>query len=390
MQAEISSLAPVVRQTPETGHFLETYIETGVAKIVLHIADRAAVVRPDFLITSPSDGTLAPFAHVMEEQQFRTYATDRLGVCRVPDVCLIGTDGIVLQAGQVVRDSIRHIMYWHPDSVTESMVATESIVLKRTMQARCAPAKLQCMIGFTGSWRNYAHWLQESVPKLAVFAERFSAGGHVKIVLPQFEPGSFQDQTIQLLGIANESIITIQSDEVLHFQSVLLMSSTDLWSVPPYVHDVARTLVARASRMAPSVSAYGDRLFIHRQTGLRQLANFEALQDLILRRGYKILVPDAMTLVEQIAAMQGATHVVAEHGAGLTNILFCRPGTKVLEIFNQACVQPAFWSVAGVTGLKFGYLIGTHVPTAERPELDWNASYSITPEQLTAALDSMD
>ena len=120
------------------------------------------------------------------------------------------------------------------------------------------------------------------------------------------------------------------------------------------------------------------------------MTNFTDLRQIILRHGYEIVVPDGMSMADQIMAMLSATHVAAEHGAGLANVLFCKPGGRVLELFNPACVQPAFWSVAGAAGAAFGYLVGSHVPTPERPVLDWNSSYSIAPGALDAALSAFD
>lgn len=45
-----------------------------------------------------------------------------------------------------------------------------------------------------------------------------------------------------------------------------------------------------------------------------------------------VVVLENMPLLDQIALFYGASCVVAQHGAGLSNILFCRPGTKVIEI----------------------------------------------------------
>lgn len=48
-------------------------------------------------------------------------------------------------------------------------------------------------------------------------------------------------------------------------------------------------------------------------------------------------------LVEQMRIFATARLVVAQHGAALANLVFCRPGTKVLEIFPRGswnCFQP--------------------------------------------------
>ena len=42
-----------------------------------------------------------------------------------------------------------------------------------------------------------------------------------------------------------------------------------------------------------------------------------------------------MTIKEQVRIFAEATHVLATHGAGLVNTLWCKPGTKVIELQDQ-------------------------------------------------------
>jgi len=51
--------------------------------------------------------------------------------------------------------------------------------------------------------------------------------------------------------------------------------------------------------------------------------------------------------------------ILAAHGAGLTNFLFCRPGTKVLELVNPNYAHQMYYYLATVLGLDYHYLIGS-------------------------------
>jgi capsular polysaccharide biosynthesis protein len=50
--------------------------------------------------------------------------------------------------------------------------------------------------------------------------------------------------------------------------------------------------------------------------------------------------------------------VVGAHGAGLANLLFCTPGTKVLELFAPRCVNLCYWVISNHAGLNYHYLLG--------------------------------
>ncbi len=51
--------------------------------------------------------------------------------------------------------------------------------------------------------------------------------------------------------------------------------------------------------------------------------------------GFTILVPDKTSFSEQRKLFERAERVVSLHGGALTNIVWCHPRTKVLEIFNH-------------------------------------------------------
>ncbi len=66
-----------------------------------------------------------------------------------------------------------------------------------------------------------------------------------------------------------------------------------------------------------------------------------------------------MSVTEQASCLASAEIVVAPHGAGLTNLVFCNPGTKVIEIFSPSYLPNCYWILSNVCGLDHYYLIGT-------------------------------
>ena len=73
--------------------------------------------------------------------------------------------------------------------------------------------------------------------------------------------------------------------------------------------------------------------------------------------GFETIVPGRLSFAEQIAAFRDATHVVAPHGAGLANILFCAPRTHVLEVFHPHYGTWAYAMAAATLGLDYASLV---------------------------------
>jgi capsular polysaccharide biosynthesis protein len=61
-----------------------------------------------------------------------------------------------------------------------------------------------------------------------------------------------------------------------------------------------------------------------------------------------------LSTAETIYKLQLATHIIAPHGAGLSNIYLCNPGTKVLELFpTDAYFQPCYQRLSAVCQLAY-------------------------------------
>ena len=62
---------------------------------------------------------------------------------------------------------------------------------------------------------------------------------------------------------------------------------------------------------------------------------------------------EELSWAEQIAVFRAVRVVVAPHGAGLANLVFCAPGTRVVELINRAYFNPVFWRLAALRRLDY-------------------------------------
>ena len=53
--------------------------------------------------------------------------------------------------------------------------------------------------------------------------------------------------------------------------------------------------------------------------------------------------------------------VIAPHGAGLTNLLFCDRGTKVIELMSPDAVRYYYHQLSNHCNLEYYYLLGESV-----------------------------
>ncbi len=77
--------------------------------------------------------------------------------------------------------------------------------------------------------------------------------------------------------------------------------------------------------------------------------------------GFECIHNEDLSIDEQIYLFQNATDIISCHGSQLTNIIFCKPGTKVCEIrhvTHRIHYRKAFHDLSNGFGLDY-YLLYT-------------------------------
>jgi len=78
----------------------------------------------------------------------------------------------------------------------------------------------------------------------------------------------------------------------------------------------------------------GDKVYVSRQGVTRSFDNEAEIASFLRESGFQVCAPEKLSFEAQIELFRNAAVIVAPHGAGLSNLLWCRPGTRVLEIFS--------------------------------------------------------
>lgn len=112
------------------------------------------------------------------------------------------------------------------------------------------------------------------------------------------------------------------------------------------------------------------RLLISRSdTSYRRIANEAEVAAFLAPFGFATINPGRLGFAEQIATFRDATHVIGPHGAGLANILFCAPGTHVLEAFHPHYGTWAYAMAATTLDLDYAALLARD-GESDAPELN--------------------
>lgn len=208
---------------------------------------------------------------------------------------------------------------------------------------------------------NISHWFLDVLPRLHLLRE---SGLFDKIdwfLVPSLKY-DYQLETLELLDIPKERIIA--GDKYPHVTADCIVASTaprgNHTLVPKWLCDYIRNSFVPKAKAVSTVKLTPDTplVYISRSdSSVRNILNENELVAHLQREGFVNVVSSKLSIAEKIALFSQARVVVSATGAGLINMLFCNPGTRIIEIFNENFVVEPFFDIATKAELDYDYVI---------------------------------
>ncbi|MBI2344841.1 glycosyltransferase family 61 protein [Candidatus Dependentiae bacterium] len=205
---------------------------------------------------------------------------------------------------------------------------------------------------------NYFHFLNELLSRLALL--EISGIHYDWLYIPNNR--EYMKAFLKLWGIDQSKIISPDGDD--------FCIQADMLVIPSFVNNTSighkqvgnfirpELLLYVKNKLLRSIesnnvnSSFSKRVFISRKDTRRRILNEDQVFDFFKAKNFERYELSKMSVIEQIILFSQAEYIVGEHGAGLSNILFCKAGTKVLELF-QLLIDGSMWGIAQVNNLDY-------------------------------------
>ncbi|WP_299759229.1 glycosyltransferase 61 family protein [uncultured Pontibacter sp.] len=219
---------------------------------------------------------------------------------------------------------------------------------------------------------NIGHWFLDVLPRLHLLRE---SGLYDKVdwfYVPSTRY-SFQTETLELLGIPVDKII--EGDKHPHIAADCIIASTaprgNHTLIPKWLCDyVQESFMPYAEEESDLITPESPYLYISRSDSkIRNVLNEKELLEELQPYGFKTVVSSELSIKEKIKLFSKAKVVLGATGAGLISMFFCKPGTKMIEIFNEGFVIEPFYDIATKIDLDYEYIIckgNKHVRNADQ------------------------
>jgi capsular polysaccharide biosynthesis protein len=172
-------------------------------------------------------------------------------------------------------------------------------------------------------------------------------------ILGPISLSAFQRDTLEILGLVDRYRATPEHHLTLddyYYSSFTAMTGCD----NPYaLQFLRRSFLASASPTAPQP----EKIYITRLGSSRSAQDEEQMISILESQGWTIIRTQDYSFREQIALFSNARAVCSIHGAGLTNLVWCQPGCRVLELCPSNFLNGCYEGMSACLGLDYRYLV---------------------------------
>lgn len=236
---------------------------------------------------------------------------------------------------KMLRDMVFHLLwpYFNERKIPRATYTHETVAL----------------IAWAGD-TNYWHWLHDNLARFHLL--QLSGIKINKYLLPPLQ-FPYQWQTLDMLGIPREKILQLKPNMHLRVKKLILPSvpfnvdTSVKWSID-YVRESLLNM-----NTVKNMSEY-EKIYISREdASWRKVMNEESVLQLLEEKGFKKVVLKNFSVQEQINIFHSAKYIIGSNGAGMSNIIFCKPGTKVIQLFTATSDE--FMKISNYLNLDYHF-----------------------------------
>ena len=238
---------------------------------------------------------------------------------------------------------------------------------------------------------NFHHWLLDTVPRFEWLRRAgWSLDKIDHFILPK-RLMRHHLEILQLLGI--DPAKAICSTPELHVRSELLvvpnvsqpLAEPGEYDYPPEGLRFLRELFLTNNPFLEK--KHPVKILISRERAdARRLVHAEQTTRALLAQGFEKVLMEDYSLLEQAAMFHHADCIVMPTGGNLANLVFCRPGTAVVELFGMNYCPTFSHAMMGEIGFRYYGLVGEKVARPFPDARFGNEDIDLDPNRLDAVV----
>ncbi|WRH67477.1 MAG: tetratricopeptide repeat protein [Planktothrix sp. GU0601_MAG3] len=310
-------------------HFINTHTEKNLTKIPVYPPSNIELTPPKFI-----EGSLNPHFQLTSINFPETF------VSSIPQ-------------GKVWADTLTSAVLNSENQLITDL-STGSAALLVNSPHFIEPQNIGGTVAFLSvKWgENYYHWMFDIIARFGLLLRHFLIEEIDYFVVNRYQL-NYEYETLQLLNIPPEKIIESCKNPALKADKILIPSYSYITSrTPKWACDFLKSLCLN-SQDNPGLFPL-ERVYLSRSNAsYRQVSN-EAEVILFLQQfGFTALSLETLSVRQQAYYMAHTKVIISPHGAALTNLVFCSPGTQVIEFLMLNWTLSCYWELSNIVGCDY-------------------------------------
>lgn len=222
-----------------------------------------------------------------------------------------------------------------------------------------------------GSGNNYFHFFFDIIPKIFLF--KSNQKNFEKI--DYFYFSNLKKWQIEIFKIAGIKKKFIDSQKYNHIFADKVITLDHPWYykgniqyqlkiIPQWIIHLNKKIFLNKSKKINCKK----NIFLDRSSSNYnhcQIENMNGINELIFKNNFGVYKPETLEFEKQIYLFKNASIVLGAHGAAFTNIIFCRPKTKIIELITSDHPNRKCEMICKVLNLRY-FRINTKVNNSDK------------------------
>jgi len=198
-------------------------------------------------------------------------------------------------------------------------------------------------------WSGYYDYVYFVVAKLVRMKQAMSDTdwNNALVAYPMMH-SSFEKELLTLIGLKPDQVVDSRTTDV-QFEACILGNSSS-WFYPNST-DILSLKEAFQSKLKPNETS-NKRIYISR-AGRRKINDESALIEVLKKYNFTIIEDKPRSIAEQAELYYSASVIIGPHGASFANIIWCQPGTHLIELFPVNYMPEYFRYLAHILDLNY-------------------------------------
>jgi len=229
---------------------------------------------------------------------------------------------------------------------------------------------------------GFFHWFGDVLQKLEALQKYNVDFSKYVLTIPEDCHYSYVLETLKIYGVT--SCMITPTERVLAEEAVHVPWMAPTGNYRPELMRHMRERFHRFHQVEPS----GRRIFITRKKAKRRrILNEELLYPVLKQFGFEVVAMEELPFWGQYKLAAEAEIMVSLHGAGLTHMLWMRPGAKVMEIrSNEDAQNNCYFSLASALDLAYFYAFANKAEEHQNTQL---ADFTIDVDDVNGKIAAM-